>query len=56
MRSTITRRLVAGISAAVAATAATVVLLAPGAADAGNSLHAGNSLRAKAGISLGNSL
>jgi hypothetical protein len=51
MRSTITRRLVAGISAAAAAAAATVVLLAPSAADAGNSLR-GNSLRAPVGNSL----
>jgi hypothetical protein len=56
MRSTITRRLVGGISAAAAAAAVTLVLLAPGAADAGNSLRAGNSLSHSAGHSLGNSL
>ena len=54
MRSTITRRLLAGISAAAAAAATTVVLLAPGAADAGNSL-AGNSLQSTVNL-LGNSL
>jgi len=44
MRSTITRRLVAGISAVAAAAATTVVLLAPSAADAGHTLSAGHTL------------
>ena len=56
MRSSIIRRLVGGISAAAAAAAVTVVLLAPGAADAGNSLHAGNSLSRSVSHLLGNSL
>jgi hypothetical protein len=55
MRSTIIRRLLAGISAAAAAAATTVVLLAPGAAGAGNSL-ASNSLEITVGNSQGNSL
>jgi hypothetical protein len=57
MRTTITRRVVAGIAATVATVATTVVLLAPETADAGNSLSRGNSLRNIAGNSLsGNSL
>jgi gas vesicle protein len=51
MRSTTTRRLVAGFTAGVAAVAASaVLLLAPSAADAGHSLRAVN------GHSLGHSL
>jgi hypothetical protein len=38
MRSTTTRRLVAGITAAVAAAATTVALLGPSTADAGRGL------------------
>ncbi len=44
MRITTTRRIVAGISACVAAATAYLVLLAPSAADAGHSLNAGHSL------------
>jgi hypothetical protein len=56
MRSTITRRVVAGISAAAAVAATTIVLIGPGAADAGRSLHSGRSLTATHSAVTGRSL